>query len=192
MYPHIPSASSPCFRSADCGHSVSSQMQPKVTFHMNTRNRGTPTSTSTPQENTNSQPHCNGISKANTNGVTKAEKGTSARRQKRRLREEEDTDSIILLLKAAKQQIELDEFIKQRNRPSEEEADRHAKQRLRERAERVHRAEREWEQRVRREILEQKRRRSIDGPKPAGTAPEIYRRGKKRVKWSKRVKKASR
>ncbi|MDI1491719.1 MAG: hypothetical protein OHK93_002929 [Ramalina farinacea] len=157
---------------------------------MNTRNGGTPTNTSTPQKNTNSHPHCNGISTAKTNGVTKANKETSARQQRRRLRDEEDTDFIILLLKAAKQQIELDEFIKQRDRPSEEEADRHAKQRLRERAERVHRAEREWEQRVEREILEQKRRRSIEGPKPAGTAPEIYRRGKRQVKWSKRVKKA--
>ena len=167
-------------------------MQPKVTFHMNTRNGGTPTSTAVPQKNTISHPYCNGISKAKNNGVTKAEKGPSARRAKRRLRDEEDTDFVILVLKAAKQQIELDEFIKQRDRRSEEEADRQTKQRLRERAERVERAEQEWEQRVRRETLGQKRRRSVEGPKPAGTAPEIYRRGMKQVKWSKRVRKASR
>ena len=191
MYPHISSMSQSCVRSADRDYPVSSPMPPTVTFHMITRNGGTPNSTPNIQEDTNSHPHSNGISKPKTNGITKAEKVTSARRQRQRLRDAEDTDLVILVLKAARQRIELDDFLKQRHRPSEEEADRQAKQRIRERAERVARAEREWEQRVRREILEQKRRRSDDGPKPAGMAPEIYRRGRRGFKWSKRVRKAS-
>lgn len=158
---------------------------------MNPRNDGTLTSTSNPRKDTNTHLYSNGISKAKTNGVTKVEKERSARRQRRRLRDKEDTDLVISLLKAAKQQIALDEFIKQRDRPSEEEEDIQTKQRLRGRAERVDRAEQEWEQLVEREILEQKPMRSNDGPKPAGTAPEIYRRGKRQVKWSKRAKKAS-